>query len=136
MTKNQYRMLVLGGMVVSIFAGVVDIVFGLIPRELYVQLSIRESDFDYVSMMIAVFVLLPMFIAGLYGTLRFKRWAPKFNILFTLIALLFLIVDSAPSAQSNVSQVLEFLATYAHGLALTLPFLHSDVKQMFWPAEA
>ncbi|WP_133858105.1 hypothetical protein [Comamonas sp. JUb58] len=135
MTKNQYRMLVLSGIAVAIVAGLVDIVFGLIPRELYMQLYMRDLDADHVLMLIASIVLLPMFVAGLYGTLRFRRWAPKFNIIFAILILLFLVADGAPWAQSGVSRALDFLASYMHALALMLPFLHRDVKRMFWPTE-
>jgi hypothetical protein len=86
-------------------------------------------------MLIVLIVLLPMFIASLYGTLRFRRWAPKYNILFAILTLLFLVADGAPWAQSGVSRALDFLASYIHALALMLPFLHSDVKRMFWPTE-
>ena len=135
MTKNQYRMLVLSGIAVAVAAGFVDIVFGLIPRELYIQLFMRESDPDHILMLFVLIVLLPMFIAGLYGTLRFRRWAPKYNILFAILILLFLAADGSPWAQSGVSRALDFLASYVHGLALMLPFLHGDVKRMFWPTE-
>ena len=133
MTKNQYRMLVVGTLIIALVGGSVDLVFGLLPQEIYIQLSMRESRIDQGVMLFLMAVFIAACLVSLYGTLSFKHWAPRLNIILAVFGLLILVADGAPSVQSSLSQALDIVGSFAEGLVLMLPFLHEDVKRMFWP---
>ena len=136
MTKNQFRLLFIGWIVTGLLSGFIDVVLGLLPQDLqqvYLSLLMKESRLGDGFMLTFVVVFLVSSLASLYGTLTFKSWAPKFNIIFSVGMLLFLAADGTVSVQSGMSKVLELISSFASTLVLVLPYLSENVKQMFWP---
>lgn len=136
MTKNQFRLLFVGSMTIAFLGVIVDQIFGLLPQdlqEIYDTLLMKESRLGDFSLLLIVIFFVVGVVASFYGTLRFRSWAPRFNLVFSVLSLLLLIADGTPSIQSNIAKSLELISGFVSSLVLVLPYLSESVKQMFWP---
>ena len=93
----------------------------------------KESRLGDFSMLLIVIFFVVGLVASFNGTLRFRSWAPRFNLVFSILSLLPLIADGTPSIQSNIAKSLELISGFASTLVLVLPYISENVKQMFWP---
>lgn len=138
MTKNQFRLLYVGSMAVAFLSVFIDQIFGLLPQdlqEIHNTLLMKESRLGDFSMLLIVIFFVVGLVASFYGTLRFRSWAPRFNLVFSILSLLPLIADGTPSIQSNIAKSLELISGFASTLVLVLPYISENVKQMFWPRD-
>lgn len=136
MTKNQFRLLYVGSMAVAFLSVFIDQIFGLLPQdlqEIHNTLLMKESRLGDFSMLLIVIFFVVGLVASFNGTLRFRSWAPRFNLVFSILSLLPLIADGTPSIQSNIAKSLELISGFASTLVLVLPYISENVKQMFWP---
>ena len=138
MTKNQYRMLVIGSFLLGIFAVVFDYIVNTLPAELQsLNLSLIRDVSDFHAMLSAVvgiFSLLFLLIS-LYGLLRFRQWAPPLNWIVGIVSLLLLVIDGAPMLKSAYAYALVILSSYLSVTVAILPYVNPAVKAMFFSSD-
>ncbi len=129
MTKNRYRLLVVIALVLLYLSLKIDPAFDLIPYPYQMRLP---KPLEGEMTVLLCFIVLG-WVAGFYGCMRFRPWAPSLNLVTAACGLLFIAGNNMLSIESSWAQVLDFLANASAGLVLMLPYFNDKVRKMFWP---
>jgi hypothetical protein len=129
MTKNRYRLLVVASLILLYLSFKIDLALDLLPYPYQGKLPrIIENE----MLVLLCFIMLG-WIAGFYGCMRVRPWAPALNLVTAACVLLYIVGNHWLSVESSWAQVLDFLANASAGLVLMLPYFNDKVRKMFWP---
>lgn len=142
MSKSAYRWLVIVSFVVPalFMIGDATIFAHLIPPEIrgIIERRIEQQSADgswgtlvFALFFTAVLVALPV---NMYGLLRFKPWAPKFSIWFSVLSYV-LVPFMGVSVHSGLSAAAMALGSMLWGIVVVLPYASPQVRSHFWPSQ-
>lgn len=136
MGKSTYRTLVISSLVIPLLGLIAEYAFGLIPQELSIPyqqyMQSGEVEVKEVVFGVASILFLALVLAGYYGMIRFRSWAPKFNVWCTVIGTVF-VGFMGPALMSAATNATLFFGTTLYGAALAIAFYSPQVREMFWP---
>lgn len=126
MTVRHFRLLLTASLLISIFAGCLDLLFpALLPesiRQAAEAESLLISTPRVIAMGILATVLVALMVVVYYGLYRLRPWAPKWALWSTILSFP-LVIFGDTVIQSGFASVALYVASYCWGAVLTLVFL-------------
>lgn len=140
MSKSAFRWLIVISYVVPSVFAIGDLTFlsHLIPSEFKQAQAIYDAaELEKVStetvligmLCLAVLAAVPF---QLYGLLRFRQWAPRFAVWFS-VACYVLAPFTGVIVQSGINFAAMSLGSMLWGVVVVLPYVSPRVRRHFWP---
>ncbi|WP_076592111.1 hypothetical protein [Herminiimonas arsenitoxidans] len=127
MTVQYFRLLLIVSFVIGVIGGGIDLVFPELLPEKFHEAQGQYAQYDTFSTSFLLFLIgsaIAIFVVAIvsfYGLYRLRPWAPRLSLVFTSLALLFL-VFAGPSAQSGIAVAACYLSSYIWGAVIVFAF--------------
>lgn len=139
MQKSTYRALVLASVAIPIAGIIAEQAFNLVPIGLVEAhnkyMSSGEPGMGDIGLVLFTISGLIFGLTAFYGMLRFRKWAPKFNVAITVIGMIAMCF-TGPVLMSSLNYSMVSIGSFLYGAVLFMAFYVPEVRAMFWPDKA
>jgi hypothetical protein len=133
MTPSRFRFLLIASLVTGLIGSFLDIVFpSLVPEALSQAQANYDADYSVPMLILIAVGTLVMLIGGItsaVGLYLFKPWAPRFSIILTVGAIVYMPVFGGVTNSGLSFTVIE-LSNILWGVLLTVAYV-TPIKERF-----
>lgn len=126
MNRSHFRALLVISFLAALASGLVDsLIPGLLAEDLDAQLDAEIATYSELQLVLVPIVALPLLLVAIIATIGlycFSAWAPKLNLIVTIIGIVVLPLLGS-NIQSGIAAALATASSYAWGACILISFL-------------